>query len=131
MTRLDRNEPALNTNLPNDPRDTTTPEAMIALMQSVLLAGMLMPASRDMLMGWLKSSRTGLSRLRAGLPADWSVGDKTGTGESGALNDVAIAWPPGRAPILIAAYFDGAQKPIDEINAAHAEIGRIVAQAFT
>jgi beta-lactamase class A len=53
---------------------------------------------------WLKDSATGLARLRAGLPRDWVAGDKTGTGVNGAANDVAIAWPPGRAPILIASY---------------------------
>ncbi len=88
------------------------------------------PASRDKLTGWLKASVTGLDRLRAGLPADWAAGDKTGTGANGAANDVAIAWPPGRAPVLIACYMSGSSAKAEVLNAAHAKIAAIVAAAF-
>jgi beta-lactamase class A len=104
ITRLDRNEPSLNTNLPGDQRDTTTPSAMIATMNKILLGQMLSPDSRQGLTGWMKNCHTGKDRLRAGLPRDWIAGDKTGTGDNGAANDVAILWSPNRAPILIAAY---------------------------
>ncbi|HSC86968.1 MAG TPA: class A beta-lactamase [Polyangiaceae bacterium] len=130
-TRLDRTEPSLNTNdSPEDPRDTTTPRAMVGSMQHVLCEGVLSIESRGLLASWLRASTTGLGRLRAGLPADWIVGDKTGTGEHGAVNDVAIAWPPGRAPILIAAYLSESSADIATLNAAHARVGRIVAEAL-
>jgi beta-lactamase class A len=58
------------------------------------------------------------------------VGDKTGSGNNGAKNDVAIAWPPNRAPILIAAYLSESQSPRARLVAAHAEIGRILAAMF-
>ena len=108
VTRLDRTEPELNANLPGDPRDTTSPAAMVALMRTLLLGDVLRarlarPAASA---GW-KARPTGLERLRAGLPAGWRAGDKTGNGANGAANDVAIAWPPGRAPILIACYQSG------------------------
>ena len=103
-TRLDRIETELNEAKPGDPRDTTTPVAMLGTMQRLLIEDALSASSRDRLIGWLLASKTGARRLRAGLPADWRVGDKTGTGNNGTANDIAIALPPGRPPILIAAY---------------------------
>jgi beta-lactamase class A len=130
VTRLDRYEPGLNSNLPGDPRDTSTPEAMIATMQSLLIGNALSPASRQTLIGWLRNSRTGLHRLRAGLPRNWTVGDKTGTGSNGAVNDSAIVWPPRRSPLLMAAYLSDSQAPADALEAAHAHMGRIIAATF-
>ena len=134
LTRLDRTEPALNENRPGDPRDTTTPNAMVADMQTVLLDPTLNEASRARLIGWMKNCRTGLDRLRAGLPRSWSVADKTGTGTGSGLksaaNDVAIAWPLGRSPILIASYISGSPAPLNKQSAAHARIARIVAAGF-
>ncbi len=131
-TRLDRTELALNSNLPGDPRDTTTPRAMVASMEQVLTKKVLAEASRKMLIGWMVSSGTGLQRLRAGLPSDWKAGDKTGTGENGAVNDLAILWPPGRKPILIAVYMSESPLKTGELAAAHAEIAReIVAELRT
>jgi beta-lactamase class A len=130
VTRLDRNEPTLNSNIPGDPRDTTTPDGMIGTMKHFLLGDALKPISRDKLLEWLRKNETGDKRLRAGLPKDWIVGDKTGTGTRGATVDDAIAWPPGRKPILIAAYLSGSTKPIDALEAGHAEMGRLIAAAF-
>jgi beta-lactamase class A len=131
VTRLDRFELSLNSNLPGDPRDTTTPDAMIATMRKVLVGNALSADSREMLIEWLKNCQTGLHRIRAGLPKEWTVGDKTGTGENGAANDIAIIWPPLRAPLLIAAYCNNSRATPDALNAAHAQIGRIVAAAFS
>ncbi len=130
VTRLDRFELSLNTNLPGDPRDTTTPDAMIATMRKVLVGNALSADSRTMLIEWLKNCQTGSQRIRAGLPKSWTVGDKTGTGANGAANDIAIVWPPMRPPLLIAAYCDNSRATADALNAAHAQIGRIVAAAF-
>jgi beta-lactamase class A len=130
VTRLDRDEPTLNTNEPGDARDTTTPDAMLATMNALLLGGALSPASRLQLQAWLVASTTGAARLRAGVPPSWRVGDKTGTGANGATNDLAILWPPGRSPILIAAYSTGAKGSDDERNALLAEVARIVLGAM-
>ena len=126
VTRLDRTEPALNTNEADDPRDTTSPRAMVGLMRAVLCGGALAPSSRERLLGLLRDCETGKDRLRAGLPAGWSVGDKTGTGARSAVNDVAIVYPPGRAPILVAAYLSDGPDDLPALVAAHAEIGRQV-----
>jgi beta-lactamase class A len=128
VTRLDRNEPTLNSNEPDDPRDTTSPRAMARLMRTVLCGDALSPAGRERLLGWLRACETGTNNLRAGLPPAWSVGDKTGTGARGAVNDVAIAVPPGRAPIVIAAYISESTSTLDELRAAHADIARVVAR---
>jgi beta-lactamase class A len=128
VTRLDRNEPRLNTNLPGDPRDTTTPRAMVATLRTLLTTSALSTASRERLITWMVACETGKARLRAGLPPSWRVGDKTGTGDRGAANDVAIAWPPGRGPILVTSYMSDSTASLPALNAGHAEIARLVAQ---
>jgi beta-lactamase class A len=130
VTRLDRNEPTLNSNLPGDPRDTTTPNAMIGTMRRILTGDALKPASRETLLDWMRHCETGGQRLRAGLPPGWTEGDKTGTGSRGAAVDNAIVWPPRRKPILIAAYLSGSDKPVAALESAFAEIGRLVASSF-
>ena len=124
-TRLDRIETELNEAKPGDQRDTTAPAAMLGTMQRLLIEDALSAASRDRLIGWLLASKTGARRLRAGLPADWRVGDKTGTGGNGTVNDVAIAFPPGRSPILIAAYYTESTIPDDARNTVIAEAARL------
>jgi beta-lactamase class A len=124
-TRLDRIETELNEAKPGDPRDTTTPVAMLGTMQRLLIEDALSAPSRDRLIGWLMASKTGARRLKAGVPADWKVGDKTGTGNNGTANDVAIAIPPGRAPILITAYYTGSTISDDDRNTVIAEAGRL------
>ena len=89
--------------------------------ERLLIEDALSASSRDRLIGWLLASKTGARRLRAGLPADWRVGDKTGSGNNGTANDVAIALPPGRAPILIAAYYTAD----DARNTVIADAGRL------
>jgi beta-lactamase class A len=130
VTRLDRIEPALNDVKPGDIRDTTTAAAMLADMQKVVLGEALSQASRALLTDWLLKSQTGKARLRAGLPHTWKVGDKTGSSGAGQTNDIAVAWPPGRAPIMITAYFDGSHAYPESREAVLAEVGRIVARAF-
>jgi len=124
-TRLDRREPDLNQAAPGDERDTTTPEAMVRTLHALLLGGALAPASVRQLGSWLESSRTGGRRLRAGVPAGWRVGDKTGSGGHANTHDVAAIWPPGRAPLLVAAYYAESPAPDQEREAVLAEVGRL------
>lgn len=130
VTRLDRTEPALNEARPGDPRDTTTPDAMAGTLRALLLGPALKPESRARLEGWMAACTTGGTRLRAGIPKDWTASDKTGSGKRGTVNDVAILHPPGRAPILVAAYFTGSRAPGKDRDAVLAEVGRLVAEAF-
>ncbi|MEE7485230.1 class A beta-lactamase [Methylobacterium oryzae] len=127
VTRLDRTEPTLNTALPGDLRDTTTPGAMRATLGRILLDPVLSPASRGRLEAWMIACETGRKRLRAGLPPDWIAGDKTGSGDNGSVNDVAILRPPGHAPILVAVYVTASTASAETCAAAYAEIGRLIA----
>jgi beta-lactamase class A len=129
VTRCDRTEPALNSNLTGDPRDTTTPRAMIGLMRSLLLGNSLSPASRARLIDWMVGATTAPARLRAGFPDGWRVGHKSGTG-SDASNDLGIAWPPGRGPILIASFTSGPRETMAARDAVLADVARLVAAAF-
>lgn len=130
VTRLDRWETELNSNLPNDPRDTTTPPAMAKLMRTLLIDGPLQPLARRLLAEWMIRSNRGLDRLRAGLPKEWRVGSKAGTGARGAMNDLAIAWPPKRPPILIASYLDAPNSTDDARAGIRREVARAVTSAF-
>ncbi|WP_407471777.1 class A beta-lactamase [Xanthomonas campestris pv. raphani] len=108
-TRSDRLEPEMNGFAPGEPRDTTTPAAMAATLRTLLLGDALQPASRKQLTAWMIDNRTGDDCLRAGLPRDWKIGDKTGSNGTDTRNDIAIIWPPGRvAPLLLTAYLNGA-----------------------
>ena len=133
ITRLDRTEPTLNDVHVGEERDSTIPEAMVILLKRFLVNDDLLSAEhREKLIGWMIESPTGRERLRAGLPSTWRVGDKTGTwnGERNASNDVAIAWRPDRSPILIASYLHASTAEPVARNAAHAEIGRIIAEEW-
>ena len=135
VTRIDRYEPMMNFVVGDDPRDTTSPAAMAGLIARYLTTDYLSKPSKDLLIGWMIETRTGAKRLRAGFPPEWKAGDKTGTGMADGMldkyNDVAIFWPPGRAPIIVAAYYETAfayGDTRDEFQAVLAEAGRIAAR---
>jgi len=128
-TRLDRSEPALNEATPGDVRDTTTPEAMADLVARVMRTPVLSDASKAKLYGWMRGATTGLTRIRAGVPAGWTVGDKTGTTSTGG-NDVAILWPPNGAPIVLAVYFAEVRGTSEARDAAIADVARAVVRYF-
>ena len=102
--RLDRWETELNTAIPGDLRDTTTPDAMTASVDRLVLGDALGAPQREQLKAWLLGNTTGAERIAAGLPAGWKVGDKTGTGSYGAANDTGVAWPPSGAPLVVTVY---------------------------
>ncbi|ARM87547.1 beta-lactamase [Rhizobium sp. CIAT894] len=127
-TRLDRTEPTLNEGKKDDPRDTTTPDAMLDTLGNLTLGSVLTEASSDRLVAWLVASTTGGERLRAGMPAEWKVGDKTGTGPNGSFGDIAVIWPPDRGPIVAAVYIAEATVPVKELNPVFAEVGRMIVE---
>lgn len=131
-TRLDRYEPMLNENAPGDPRDTTTPLAMISLMDRMIFGDVLSVASRATLQGWMLAATSGQGRLTAGAPDGWRVGHKTGTSERDANNDVGFALAPhsDRRPVLIASFSDGPGALEPAAETAHADIARVVFEAF-
>ncbi|MBB3425147.1 beta-lactamase class A [Rhizobium sp. BK312] len=125
-TRLDRNEPDVNQAVKDDPRDTTTPDAMLDSIGLLTLGNTLSETSREQLVNWLVANTTGNNRLRAGLPKEWKVGDKTGTGNNGSYADIAVIWPPDRGAILVTTFVAEATAPAKDVEAVFAEIGKIV-----
>lgn len=125
-TRLDRTETSLNEATPGDVRDTTTPNAMVTTLQKLLLGDALSEDSRIKLQSWLLANTTGEGKLRDALPAGWQIGDKTGGGGHGTNNDVAIIWPPGHAPLIVAVYLTESDASLAQRNAAIAGIGRLL-----
>ncbi len=130
VTRLDRVETALNEALPGDPRDTTSPAAMVANMRGLLVDNKLSPASREQLIEWLVANKTGDERIRAGLKRGWRVGDKTGSNGDNTTNDIAIIWPGRQAPVLVATYLTVCVGPESKRNAVLAQVGREVAECI-
>lgn len=130
VTRLDRDEPSLNSNLPGDERDTTSPAAMLGAMTKLLTGEVLSSVSRQQLETWLVDSKVGATRLRAGLNPAWRVGNRTGSGEHGATNDVAIVWPLHGSPFLVAVYYTDSTSPAAVRDSVVAEVGAAVSTAF-
>jgi beta-lactamase class A len=130
ITRLDRIEPELNEALSDDPRDTTSPAAMLADLQRLVLGDVLSRSSKKQLTDWMLGNNTGGTRMRARLDKDWRVGDKTGSGDRGTTNDVGLIWPPDRQPVLVSIYLTGSAASSDQRNAAIAAVGYAVSRAL-
>ncbi len=135
VTRLDRYEPEMNRVPPGDERDTSSPAAFAATVARLCTGSVLGQESRERLIAWMRATETGRQRLRAGLPSNWRAGDKTGTGFSPGMpdriNDTAIFWPPGRAPWVLACFYEGPVHSTEWIRAQDeavlAEVGRLAA----
>lgn len=123
---LNRWETELNTAIPGDLRDTSTPEAMGFSLERLILGKALGSQQREQFLEWLRGSTTGRERIRAGVPAGWQVGDKTGTGDYGTANDLAVIWPPHRAPIIAAIYTTQPQKDAKARNEIIAQAARVI-----
>lgn len=134
VSRLDRYETALNMVPVGEVRDTTSARAISGSVAQVVAGPVLLPASRDMLLRWMYETTTGLRRIRAGVPLDWRAGDKTGTGMTpgmeSKINDIAVLFPPGRAPLVVTCFFEptgGPQVIHPQDEAVLAAVGQIAA----
>ncbi|GGK42183.1 beta-lactamase [Pilimelia terevasa] len=132
VSRLDRWEPDLNAWVPGECRDTTTPAAAARLLAATAVGNALAAQDRGRLNGWLRASVTGAARIRAGLPADWTVGDKTGTSADayGAANDIAVATPPGAAPLVMSVYTRRPAPGLPHLDSVVAATATVLAQAL-
>lgn len=126
-TRLDRWETDLNTATPGDPRDTTTPSAMASSLRELIFGETLSSFSREQLITWLVSNEVGGPLLRAGIPPDWRIGDRTGAGGHGSRGIVAVMWPPARPPLVAAIYITQTKASMEQRNEAIAALGRTIA----
>jgi beta-lactamase class A len=128
--RLERWETELNTAIPGDLRDTTTPAAMAASVERLVLDNALGAAQREQLKTWLLGNTTSTERFLAGVPAGWKVGDKTGSGSYGTTNDVGVLWPPAGAPLVLAVYLTFPEKDAKGRNDVVASATRIAVGAL-
>ena len=128
--RLDRTEPSLNTAIPGDERDTTSPLAMANSLYRLALGDALGMSQREQLVAWLKGNTTGGESIRAGVPATWVVGDKTGSGDYGTTNDIAIIWPEHHAPLVLTTYFTQPQQKAKGRRDVLAAAARIVTEGL-
>jgi beta-lactamase class A len=130
VTRLDRYEMELNSNIEGDIRDTTTPSAMLRTLETILLGNVLRERSRKQLTEWMLNEQNGKSRIRAGVPALWPVANKPGTSAGGAVHDIGIVWPSGAQPIMLAVYTNAPNAPIATSEDAIAQIAASVLRTF-
>jgi beta-lactamase class A len=131
ITRIDHFEPDMNNETPGDPRDTTTPAAMLAICQQLAAGrGPLNAASRARLFGWMAASVTADDMLRAGLPAGWKEANKTGSGAWHARGIVSAITPPGRPPIWVAAYVFAAKSSLAERNRHFPPLARAIVESL-
>jgi beta-lactamase class A len=128
--RLDRMEPELSSSIPGDKRDTTTPMAMEKNLTNVVLGKTLDTKHRKQLWVWLKNNTTGEAKIRAGVPKGWMVGDKTGSGDYGTTNDIAIVYPPHCKPIVLVVYFTQFKKDATRKDEVIAQVTRMVLDEF-
>ncbi|MEU0874500.1 class A beta-lactamase [Nocardia brasiliensis] len=132
VTRMDRIEPAITEATPGDPRDTSSPRALGTDYQRIVLGDALPEDKRAFLRDLLERNATGAGavRVRAGVPQGWKVADKTGTGEYGTLNDIAIVWPPDRAPLVLSIMSSKATADAEYDQALLAEAAAYVASTL-
>ncbi|KKB85211.1 beta-lactamase [Devosia limi DSM 17137] len=130
VTRVDRYEPELAEAVPGDPRDTTSPNAMAENVRKVVMGEALQQAGTAQMVAWLMANRTGDERLRAGTPDDWIIGDKTGSSRNGATNDIGFMQPPGRSPLIVAAYYAESKLNSAGRSAVLADVARVIVQTL-
>jgi len=128
VTRVDRLEPGLNTAVPRDPRDTTTPAQSATDLRQVLVGDALDPADRELLRSTMAGTTTGDGTIRAGVPGGWSVADKTGTASYGVRNDIALVRPPGRDPVVLVVFTTGDRPDAEPSDALVAAATRVAVQ---
>ncbi|MGW7821656.1 class A beta-lactamase [Streptomyces puniciscabiei] len=128
VSRLDRWETDLGSAIPGDPRDTTTPQALGRSFDRLTLGRALADADRERLVSWLKGNTTSATRFRAGLPGDWVLADKTGTGDYGTGNDIGVAWTTRKTPVLLTVLSARPTQDAPADDALIAEAARIVAR---
>lgn len=131
VTQMDRIEPGLGEWEPGDDRDTSTPRALAHDLRAYALGDVLKKGERDRFTTWLRTNTTGDETIRAGVPGTWTVGDKTGTAVTyGGRNDIAVVWPRGHAPIVMAILTNRPGKDDEHDNALIARAASVVAGAL-
>lgn len=130
VTEVERTEPTLNEAVPGDPRDTSTPRALATDLAAYAVGDAISEPDRAVLTGWLETSTTGATLVRAGVPAGWVVASKSGSGRYGTRNDIAVVHPPGRAPLVVAVMSDRTEEDAERLDEAVARAARLAVEAL-
>ena len=125
-TRLDRLEPALNSAIPGDLKDTTTPMAMAHTLSQLLFGVTLSTRRQTQLLTWMIQNQVTGNLLRSVQPAHWTLADRSGAGGFGSRSITAAAWSDAQAPILISIYVTQSQGTFEQRNEAIAKIGQAI-----
>ncbi|WP_188067324.1 BBI family class A beta-lactamase [Brevibacillus brevis] len=131
VTKSERYETELNEAKPEDLRDTSTPKALVTSLRAYTVGNALSSDKQKILIEWLQGNTTGAKLIRAGVPKDWIVGDKTGAASYGTRNDIGIIWPPNKKPIVIAVLSSRDKQDATYDDALIAEATKIVVGALT
>lgn len=124
VTRLDRIEPALNEGLTDDKRDTTTPNAMVKSLHTLLFANVLSTSSKDQLKQWMINNKVTGNLFRSILPENWSIADRSGAGGNGSRGITAVVWPDKSTPLIISIYLTQTDASFLLRNKAIVNIGK-------
>ncbi|MEU9576898.1 class A beta-lactamase [Streptomyces chilikensis] len=131
VTRLDRWETELNSGEPWRETDTTSPGAIAATYARLVLGGALERPDRELLTSWLLGNRTGRTRLRAGLPPEWTIADKTGAASTyGSLNDVGVVWTEDGTPLVMAVLTTKPERDAPRQDVLLEDVARILADTL-
>lgn len=130
LTRLDRKEPELNESVPGDVRDSTTPNAIVSSLRKILIGDVLSVSSRSELTQWMLDDQVAGALLRASLPSDWKIADKTGAGGHGSRSIVAAIWPPSKQALVVGIYITQTKASMKASNQAIARIGAVLKDAL-
>ncbi|SCC21042.1 class A beta-lactamase [Kosakonia oryziphila] len=130
VTRLDRVEPELNSAVPGDERDTTTPLAVSRTLQKLTLGTALKPGSRAQLIQWMREDKVADALLRSTLPAGWTIADKTGAGDFGSRSIISVVWPKNSTPRIVVIYITNTKATSKQSNAAIASLGKEIFSAI-
>ncbi|WP_099609763.1 class A beta-lactamase [Vibrio coralliilyticus] len=131
VTRLDRFEPELNQATPGDKRDTTSPSAMVELLNTLLLQDGLSSESQQRLLTWMKNNKVSDPLIRSVLPQDWSVADRSGAGNQGSRGITALVWNSQRKPVILSIYLTQTQLDMVQRNRVINRVANLVFEQFS
>ncbi|MDG5901205.1 class A beta-lactamase [Shewanella xiamenensis] len=131
ITRADRYEPDLNTNLEGDLRDTSTANAMAANFNKLLLGNILSTQSKEQLKDWMMGNKVADNMLRLVLPTGWEIADRTGANSYGARGIISMVWSESQQPLIISIYIKKEKTSIEEREKVISEIGRVIFTEYT
>jgi beta-lactamase class A len=115
-----------------DPVDGASPEAIVRALDRLAKGELLSPASTRLLLGMMERVTSGPNRLRAGVPAGWRFGHKTGTGQilnpiSTGYNDVGIMTAPDGTRYAVAVMMADTTATVPERMVMMQTVSRAVA----